>query len=77
MTTGEWMTTNRIDKWLLSHKPQATKNDANMNIYERLSLLGWKRTNGNSRLDFYHKKNWICIVPSSTIGKIRFMRVSK
>jgi len=46
-----------------------------MSIYERLTSLGWKRTNGNSRLDFYHKKNWICIVPASLIGKIRFVRV--
>lgn len=74
MNTGEWMVTNGIDKWFFTHKPQTTKNDADMNIYERLALLGWKRTNGNSRLDFYHKKNWICIVPASTIGKIRFVR---
>lgn len=44
------------------------------NIYQRLEATGWQRTNGNARLDFYHKKNWTCIVPSSTIGKVRFIR---
>lgn len=48
-----------------------------MNIYQHLEALGWQWTNGNSRLDFYHKKGWICIVPASTLVEIRFVRVRK
>lgn len=43
-------------------------------IYQRLKTKGWRRVSGNSRRDFYRKGRWICEVPASTIGRVKFWK---
>lgn len=45
-----------------------------MNIYQRLTKLGWRRTGGNSRYDCYAKKNWRLVLSKTITGPMFFTR---
>lgn len=46
------------------------------NIYNTLERLGWKRVAGNSRLDFYVKKNWHLALSKCIDGMMLFHRTA-
>lgn len=46
-----------------------------MTIYQRLEVNGWQWVTGNSRRDYFRKGSWLCEVPVSEIGRIKFWRL--